>query len=79
LLDLGHHVQAKAGTRSGYLLILVAPTCMWLGLWASEWYEASIWRRSMKLTLIGVCAQQTFLSFSHRRSTAPTDKGDYLK
>jgi hypothetical protein len=38
--------------NSGYLLLLCAPACIWLGLWASEWYEASAWRTSFKLTAI---------------------------
>jgi hypothetical protein len=42
--------------NSGYLLLVCAPTCMWLGLWASEWYKSSLWPRSLKLTAIGVCA-----------------------
>jgi hypothetical protein len=42
--------------NSGYLLLLCAPACMWLGLWASEWYKAATLRRSLKLTLIGGCA-----------------------
>ena len=41
---------------SGYLLVLCAPACIWLGLWASEWYQTSAWPRSMKLTIIGACA-----------------------
>jgi hypothetical protein len=49
--------------NSGYLLLIAAPACMWLGLWASEWYEASVWRRSMKLALIGVCAAANILIF----------------
>jgi hypothetical protein len=39
---------------SGYLLLLCAPACMWLGLWVSEWYQTSQWPRSMKLTVIAV-------------------------
>jgi hypothetical protein len=42
--------------NSGYLLLLCAPACMWLGLWASEGYKASRWRRSLKLAVIGLCA-----------------------
>jgi hypothetical protein len=40
--------------NSGYLLLLCAPACMWLGLWASEWYESAAWPRSLKLATIGV-------------------------
>lgn len=49
--------------NSGYVLILAAPACIWLGLWTSEWYEACVWRRSIKLTLIGVCAAANILIF----------------
>ena len=42
--------------NSGYLLILVAPGCIWLGYWTSKWYERSVWRKSAKLVVIGVCA-----------------------
>jgi hypothetical protein len=48
---------------SGYLLLLCAPVCMWLGLWASEWYETSAWRRSLKLAVVGVCAAANVLIF----------------
>lgn len=40
--------------NSGYLLLLCAPACMWLGLWAAEWYEASAWRRPLKLAAVSV-------------------------
>jgi hypothetical protein len=49
--------------NSGYLLVLSVPACMWLGLWASEWYEASAWRRSAKLTAIVACAAANVLLF----------------
>lgn len=49
--------------NSGYLLVLCAPACMWLGLWASEWYEASAWPRSLKLTLLGVGAAANVFIF----------------
>lgn len=48
---------------SGYLLLLCAPACMWLGLWASEWYQTSAWPRSMKLTVVGGCAAANVLIF----------------
>ena len=48
---------------SGYLLLLCAPACMWLGLWASEWYQTSAWPRSMKLTVIGGGAAANVLIF----------------
>ena len=49
--------------NSGYLLVLCAPACLWLGLWASEWYETSAWRRPLKLAVIGVCAAANVLIF----------------
>jgi hypothetical protein len=49
--------------NSGYLLLLCAPACIWLGLWASDWYQTSAWRRSLKLTVIGVCAAANVLIF----------------
>jgi len=40
--------------NSGYLLLLCAPACLWLGSWASEWYKTSVWRKWSKLTVIVV-------------------------
>ena len=42
--------------NSGYLLVLVAPGCIWLGYWASQWYVRSEWRWTAKLALVGICA-----------------------
>lgn len=42
--------------NSGYLLLLAAPACAWLGHWAAQWYEHAGWRKSVKHTLIGVFA-----------------------
>src|ERR1700733_11814971 len=42
--------------NSGYLLLLCAPACMWLGLWVAEWYEACAWRKPLKLAVLGACA-----------------------
>jgi hypothetical protein len=49
--------------NSGYLLLLCAPACLWLGLWASKWYETSAWRRSLKLAVVGVCVAANVLIF----------------
>lgn len=49
--------------NSGYLLLLCAPACMWLGLWASEWYEASAWLKPLKLAVLGACAAVNVLIF----------------
>jgi Protein of unknown function (DUF2723) len=49
--------------NSGYLLLLAAPSCIWLGLWASEWYRSLAWRRTFKLAAIGVCVAVNVLIF----------------
>lgn len=49
--------------NSGYLLILSAPACIWLGFWASEWYRNAALRRSVKLAVIGLCAMANVLIF----------------
>jgi 4-amino-4-deoxy-L-arabinose transferase-like glycosyltransferase len=48
--------------NSGYLLLLCAPACMWLGFWASVWYETTA-RRLLKLTAIGICIAVNVLIF----------------
>jgi hypothetical protein len=46
--------------NSGYLLLLLPPACIWLGLWVAEWYEKAVspksLPRSLKLAVIGACA-----------------------
>ena len=42
--------------NSGYVLILTAPSCIWLGFWASEWYRNAPCRRPFKLAVIAACA-----------------------
>jgi hypothetical protein len=42
--------------NSGYLLLVVAPACIWLGGWVAEWYERARWPLSLKQALIAVCA-----------------------
>lgn len=49
--------------NSGYLLLLVAPGCLWLGYWASQWYVRSVLQRTTKLALIGFCAAVNVLVF----------------
>jgi 4-amino-4-deoxy-L-arabinose transferase-like glycosyltransferase len=49
--------------NSGYLLLLSAPACIWLGLWVSEWYEASPWGKSLKFVVLGVGAAVNVLIF----------------
>jgi hypothetical protein len=38
--------------NSGYVLLLAAPACIWLGLWASLWYRDCRWRRPLRLAAI---------------------------
>ena len=38
--------------NSGYLLLVAAPACVWLGAWAAAWYDHAPWPRPFKLTLI---------------------------
>jgi hypothetical protein len=49
--------------NSGYLLLLCAPACIWLGLWASECYQASAWRGPLKLAVVGAGAAANILIF----------------
>jgi hypothetical protein len=49
--------------NSGYLLLLAAPGCIWLGFWVSEWYEKTALRRPFKLALIGLSAAANILIF----------------
>lgn len=42
--------------NSGYLLLLAAPACIWLGFWASSWYDQAVWPDPLKRGLIGACA-----------------------
>lgn len=42
--------------NSGYLLLLTAPACLWLGFWTSEWYTNAGLRKPLKLALIVACA-----------------------
>jgi hypothetical protein len=49
--------------NSGYLLLVAAPACIWLGAWVAGWYENLAWPKSLKLALIGVCALSNVLIF----------------
>ncbi len=42
--------------NSGYLLLLAAPACIWLGAWVAEWYESAHWPRLLKQAIVVVCA-----------------------
>ncbi len=49
--------------NSGYLLILSAPACIWLGFWASEWYQNAALRRPWKLAIVSAGAILNVLIF----------------
>jgi hypothetical protein len=49
--------------NSGYLLLLAAPACIWLGSWAAGWYEQTAWRKSLKIAVIALCAIVNVLIF----------------
>ncbi len=49
--------------NSGYLLLLVAPGCLWLGYWLSEWWQSSAWPVSAKYALMTVGAVLNVLLF----------------
>jgi hypothetical protein len=41
--------------NSGYLLLVAAPACVWLGAWVADWYDAPAWPRPLKHSLIVLC------------------------
>lgn len=49
--------------NSGYLLLVAAPACVWLGAWTADWYEQGRWPRPLKFCTIGVCAAVNVLIF----------------
>jgi hypothetical protein len=49
--------------NSGYLLLLVAPGCVWLGRWLSEWYRASQLPLGMKRSIIAAGAMVNIAVF----------------
>ncbi len=49
--------------NSGYLLLLLAPACLWLGLWISCWYTRSPSTRPLKFGLIAACVAVNTLIF----------------
>jgi hypothetical protein len=49
--------------NSGYLLLVAAPACIWLGAWVAGWYEHLSWPKSLKLAFIAVCALSNVLVF----------------
>jgi len=49
--------------NSGYLLLVAAPACVWLGAWAADWYDKGHWPNPLKLCTIVVCAAVNVLIF----------------
>ena len=49
--------------NSGYLLLLFPPACIWLGLWADEWFRNVTWPRGIKQATIGLCIAANILIF----------------
>jgi hypothetical protein len=49
--------------NSGYLLIVAAPACIWLGYWAAEWYRNTSWSGFSKQAVIGASAAANVLIF----------------
>ncbi len=42
--------------NSGYLLILIAPGCLWLGSSAADWFRSSMWPRHLRIAVVALCA-----------------------
>ena len=49
--------------NSGYLLLVAAPTCVWLGAWVAAWYDHAAWPRPLKITLIAASVLADILIF----------------
>jgi hypothetical protein len=49
--------------NSGYLLLVAAPACIWLGAWAADWYERGPWPKPVKLFIAAICAAANVLIF----------------
>jgi hypothetical protein len=49
--------------NSGYLLLVAAPACVWLGAWAADWYEHGPWPKPAKLSIAVICALTNGLIF----------------
>jgi len=52
--------------NSGYLLLVAAPACVWLGAFAAEWYQHASWPKALKLAtlVLGAAANvYIFLAF----------------
>lgn len=42
--------------NSGYLLLVAAPACIWLGAWAADWHELGAWPKPIKFSITAACA-----------------------
>ncbi len=40
--------------NSGYLLLVAAPGCIWLGACIADWYRGCSWQKPLKLALLGL-------------------------
>ena len=40
--------------NSGYLLLVAAPACVWLGAWTADWYEHTSWPKGLKNAIVAV-------------------------
>ena len=52
--------------NSGYLLLVAAPACIWLGAWTAEWYEKGAWSKGLKIATLAIGAAANvyiFLAF----------------
>ena len=49
--------------NSGYLLLLLPPACVWLGLQLASWYENAVQRKPLKVAVIAICAIANFFIF----------------
>ena len=49
--------------NSGYLLLVAAPACIWLGAWTAEWYEQGSWPKSLKVATLAVGAAANVFIF----------------
>ncbi len=49
--------------NSGYLLLVAAPACVWLGAWAAAWFDHAVWPRGLKWATIAASALANTLIF----------------
>ena len=49
--------------NSGYLLLVAAPACVWLGAWTADWYEHGGWPKGLKIATVAVSVAANLLIF----------------